>query len=64
MAQTWHDLLFAHWPVETQAVRRLVPAELPLDAFEGHAWVGVDSLSHERNPRSRIAAASRTLALS
>jgi len=41
MAQTWHDLLFAHWPVETQAVRRLVPAELPLDAFEGHAWVGV-----------------------
>ncbi|HVO82417.1 MAG TPA: DUF2071 domain-containing protein [Terriglobales bacterium] len=41
MAQTWHDLLFAHWPVAAEGLRRLVPAELTLDAFEGQFWVGV-----------------------
>jgi len=41
MAQTWHDLLFAHWPVEPEALRSLVPAQLPLDVFDGHCWVGV-----------------------
>ena len=41
MAQTWHDLLFAHWPVEAQALRPLVPAELALDSFNGQCWVGV-----------------------
>jgi uncharacterized protein len=41
MAQTWHDLLFAHWPVETQALRSLVPLGLPLDTYDGRCWVGV-----------------------
>ena len=41
MRQTWHDLLFAHWPVETAALRALVPPELALDTFEGTAWLGV-----------------------
>lgn len=41
MAQTWQDLLFAHWPVEEEALRRLVPAGLELDRFEGRTWVGV-----------------------
>jgi len=41
MAQTWHDLLFAHWPVDPAALRGLVPAPLALDAFEGRAYVGV-----------------------
>jgi uncharacterized protein YqjF (DUF2071 family) len=41
MAQTWHDLLFAHWPVAPQALRSLVPAELSLDTFESRCWVGV-----------------------
>jgi uncharacterized protein YqjF (DUF2071 family) len=41
MAQTWHDLLFAHWPTEPHALRPLVPAELPLDTFDGQCWVGV-----------------------
>src|SRR5207249_5010054 len=41
MAQTWHDLLFAHWPVETGALRRLIPRDLPLDTFEGRCWVGI-----------------------
>ena len=41
MRQTWHDLLFAHWPVSYDAMRPLVPAQLELDPFDGRCWVGV-----------------------
>ncbi len=41
MAQTWCDLLFAHWPVPEQALRRLVPEPLAIDTFDGTAWLGV-----------------------
>lgn len=41
MAQNWHDLLFAHWPVPTERMRELVPLELELDTFEDRAWIGV-----------------------
>ena len=41
MAQTWHDLLFAHWPVETAILRKLVPQALALDTFNGQAWIAV-----------------------
>ncbi len=41
MAQTWRDLLFAHWPIAAEALRPLVPATLELDSFDDSAWVGV-----------------------
>lgn len=41
MAQTWRNLMFAHWPVAAGAVRPLVPAGLVLQTFEGRAWVGI-----------------------
>jgi len=41
MTQTWHDLLFAHWPVEFDTLRALVPPALALDRFDGRAWIGV-----------------------
>ena len=44
MAQTWHQLLFAHWPVpqsQMGRLRALVPPGLPLDLFEKEAWLGV-----------------------
>ena len=41
MEQTWHDLLFAHWPVPVEELRPLVPYELSLDQFHGQAWVGI-----------------------
>jgi uncharacterized protein len=41
MTQSWHDLLFAHWPVEAPVLRRLVPDPLPLDVYDGRTWVGV-----------------------
>lgn len=43
MTQRWHDLLFAHWPVDADRVRVRMPAPLRpfLDTFAGTAWVGV-----------------------
>ncbi len=41
MAQVWHDLLFAHWPVEAATLRAAIPPPLALDLFDGQAWVGV-----------------------
>jgi len=38
---TWRDLLFAHWPLTFEEVRRVTPAPLELQTFDGHAWVGV-----------------------
>ena len=41
MAQTWENLLFAHWRVPLDALRRVVPAQVPIDTFDGSAWIGV-----------------------
>lgn len=41
MAQSWHDLLFAHWPIPSDVMRELIPPQLVLDTFDGMAWVGV-----------------------
>jgi uncharacterized protein YqjF (DUF2071 family) len=41
MTQTWHNLLFAHWPVGMRQLREKVPREFELDLFDGEAWVGV-----------------------
>ena len=41
MGQTWDDLLFAHWRVDADAVRALLPAGLELDLHDGDAWLGV-----------------------
>ena len=37
----WHDLLFAHWPVDAGRLRELIPASLEIDTFDGRAWIGV-----------------------
>jgi uncharacterized protein YqjF (DUF2071 family) len=41
LAQTWADLLLAHWRVPVESVRALVPAELDVDEYDGSAWLGV-----------------------
>jgi uncharacterized protein YqjF (DUF2071 family) len=41
MTQTWTNLLFAHWPVDTAAIRAKVPSEFELDLFDGQAWLAV-----------------------
>src|SRR3954463_283981 len=40
MGQTWERLLFAHWSVGADELRRVVPAALPLDAHDGRHWGG------------------------
>jgi uncharacterized protein YqjF (DUF2071 family) len=40
-AQTWDDLLFAHWPVPEAELRPLVPDALELEKRDGSAWLGV-----------------------
>jgi len=37
----WRDLLFAHWPIDVEALRPLVPRALEIDTFEGRAYVGI-----------------------
>jgi len=41
MAQTWHDLLFAHWPVNAAVLRNKIPAQLEIDRFGDFAWIAV-----------------------
>ena len=41
MTQTWHDLLFAHWPVDATDLQAHVPSGFEVDLFEGQAWVGI-----------------------
>ena len=39
--QTWLDLLFAHWSLPVEALRPAVPAQLPIDTFDGRAWIAI-----------------------
>lgn len=41
MAMVWHDLLFAHWPIDVDVLRERVPAGLEIDTLDGQAWIGV-----------------------
>jgi uncharacterized protein YqjF (DUF2071 family) len=39
--QRWHDLLFLHWPVPPETVRRFIPSSLNVDTHDGAAYVGI-----------------------
>ncbi len=41
MAQSWQKLLFAHWAIDPNTIRPLIPKQLELDTFDGKAWIGV-----------------------
>lgn len=41
MKQIWNRLLFAHWPIERNAMERLIPRGLKLDTYDGKAWLGI-----------------------
>jgi uncharacterized protein YqjF (DUF2071 family) len=41
MTQSWHDLLFAHWPIDRAVLAPLVPPDFEIDLFDGTAWIGV-----------------------
>jgi uncharacterized protein len=37
----WHDLLFAHWPLDPSELSDKLPAGIELDTFDGQAWIGI-----------------------
>jgi uncharacterized protein YqjF (DUF2071 family) len=39
--QSWHDLLFAHWPVPAAKLQSLVPKGLVVQEFGGSSWIGL-----------------------
>lgn len=39
--QTWADLLFAHWRVDVEQVRHLVPPGLDIQERDGSSWIGL-----------------------
>lgn len=41
MKQTWNNLLFAHYPIKLESLRKLVPEMLPLDSFNSRGWIGI-----------------------
>ena len=41
MGQTWENLLFAHWRVPADQLRPVVHPDIPIDTFDGSAWIGV-----------------------
>jgi uncharacterized protein len=41
MTQSWHDLLFAHWPVDPHVIQPQLLSGLRLDVWDDHAWLGV-----------------------
>ena len=41
MAQTWEQLLFAHWRVPIERLRAHLPPQLEVDTHDGEAWLGI-----------------------
>jgi uncharacterized protein YqjF (DUF2071 family) len=41
LAQTWEELLFAHWPLPAEELRAHVPPELDVDTYDGVAYLAV-----------------------
>lgn len=39
--QTWNDLAFLHWRVDSVRLSPLIPRDLSLEEFDGSAWVAV-----------------------
>ncbi|MBC8354738.1 MAG: DUF2071 domain-containing protein [Planctomycetes bacterium] len=50
--QNWRSLLFMHWSVPIEELRRLVPHDLDLDLYQNEAYVGVVPFEME-NVRAR-----------
>jgi uncharacterized protein len=41
VSMRWQNLLFAHWPIEEEKLRPLLPPKLELDTYGGWAWIGI-----------------------
>jgi uncharacterized protein YqjF (DUF2071 family) len=41
LAMRWHDVCFAHWRADADALAQRLPATVAIDSFDGTAWVSV-----------------------
>ncbi len=41
MEQSWHHLLFMHWPLQRDELQSRLPPTLEIDTFEGRAYLGL-----------------------
>jgi uncharacterized protein len=41
MHQNWENLLFLHWPIESDIIRSFIPPELEIDTLDNKAWLGI-----------------------
>jgi uncharacterized protein YqjF (DUF2071 family) len=39
------DVLFAHWPIEPDTLRSVVPGPIAIDTFDGSGWLTI--IAHE-----------------
>ncbi len=46
--QEWNKVIFLHWKVDYNKLRKFVPKELEIDLFEGNPWVSLVAFSMEK----------------
>jgi len=51
--QEWHDVVFLHWAVPVDILRKLIPNGLSLDTFDGKGYISLVAFTAE-NSRPRI----------
>lgn len=40
-SQEWHCVLFMHWPIPVQIIRKYVPPPFKIDTINGNAWLSI-----------------------
>ena len=46
--QEWNDAVFLHWQVDESELKKLVPADLEIDRYEGKSWVSLVAFTMEK----------------
>ncbi|WP_456276656.1 YqjF family protein [Bacillus sp. AK128] len=41
MTQTWDQLLFMHWPIPVEELKKHLPPQFEPDTFDGTGWIGL-----------------------
>lgn len=41
LSQVWRNLLFIHWEVDLEQIRKAIPKPLEIDTFDGKAWIAI-----------------------
>jgi len=46
--QEWNRVVFLHWRVSIDALRKSIPQQLEIDTIDGHAWVSLVAFTMEK----------------